>query len=441
MKTMKTMESTKTMEPMRTMKATTRTLATVLSFGLVGPIPLYGQGVEVRGQACESGVLVGSLGISGLDCVGECSVTMSRAGKEESWVFSTEPRIFSIEPGGAASGILRAGDYLVAIDGLLITTREGGRRYANLVPGEVVTVRYRREGSLQEAGIRVGARCTLPPPPAASVGRVAVPAPPVEPARGVARVGIARAPRVRVLPSPAEPDSVLPVVPTAILSTGVLLDPTPRGRLGIGLQCERCGTEIDDETGKSVWFFSGPIEVTGVDPDGAAEKAGIQMGDLISAIDGHDISTEAGGLAFSNLTPGEPVRVTVVRRNGRTEDVTVVPGEARSGLLRGRVGLAGVSEPVEPAPPTVGAAVAAPPARPAGGVARVEPMATAMVGPEELPLSYSGTVAGVEVVVRGGPVAVSELQGARTIIINADGLWVRIRVPAGGRDEPPPVRR
>jgi membrane-associated protease RseP (regulator of RpoE activity) len=434
------MTTTKPMMAMEPMKTTTGILATVLSLGLVGTLPVHGQGVVARGQSCESGILVGSLGISGLDCVGECSVTMSRAGKEESWVFSTEPRIFSIEPGGAASGILRTGDYLVAIDGLLITTREGGRRYANLVPGEVVTVRYRREGSVQEAGIRVGSRCTMPPQPALSAGRVTPPSPP-ESVRGVARVGIATAPRVRVLPSPVEPDSVLPVVPPGILSTGFLLDPTPRGRLGIGLQCERCGTEIDDETGQSVWFFSGPIEVTGVDPEGAADRAGIQMGDLITAIDGHDISTEAGGLAFSNLTPDEPIRVTVVRRNGRTEDVTVVPGEARGGLVRGRLGVAAVSEPVEPTPPTVGAAVAAPPARPAGGVARVEPGAAAMVGPEELPLSYSGTVAGVEVVVRGGPVAVSELRGARTVIINADGLWIRIRVPAGRRDEPSPVRR
>lgn len=54
-----------------------------------------------------------------------------------------------------------------------------------------------------------------------------------------------------------------------------------------------------------------------------------------------------------------------------------------------------------------------------------------MTGPESLPVTYSGTVAGVEVVVRGGPVAVSELRGTRTIIINSDGLWIRIRVPAG----------
>jgi hypothetical protein len=419
---------TLTMKRTTVTRMMTRTLVAASFLGVAGTIPVSGQGVLARGQACESGVLVGSLGISGLDCVGECSVTLSQLGKEESWVFSTEPRIFTIEGGGPADGILKAGDYLVAIDGLLITTREGGRRYASLVPGEVVTIRYRREGNVHEAGIRVGSRCTMPQPPALSTGR-ALPPPPPEPVRGVARVGIATVPRVRVLPSLVEPDSLLPGPPVGILSTGRLLDPTPRGRLGIGLQCERCGTGIDEETGQSVWFFSGPIEVTNVNPGGAAEKAGIQMGDLITAIDGKDISTEAGGLAFSNLMPGQAVRVTVVRRNGQTENVRVVPDEAESGLLRGRVGVAPLA-PVEPVPRSLGAAIPAPPARPEG--AEVPEPAVGVAGePEALPLSYSGMVAGVEVVVRGGPVAVSELRGARTIIINADGLWIRIRVPGG----------
>jgi S1-C subfamily serine protease len=419
------------MKTMRTKATLTRMAAAVLSLGVMGPVPVSGQRVVVRGQACESGVLMGTLGISGLDCVGECSVTMSRAGKEERWVFSTEPRIFSIEAGGPADGILQAGDYLVALDGMLITTREGGERYANLVPGEVVRVQYRREGNIREAEIRTGSRCAMPPRPSMSTGRVAVPVAP-EAVRGVARVGIATAPRVRVLPSPVEPDSARSVVAAAIGSTGRLLDPTPRGRLGIGLQCERCGTQIDEETGRSVWFFSGPIEITGVNPGGAADRAGIQLGDLITAIDGHSIDTEAGGLAFSNLTPGEPVQVTVVRRNGRTEEVTVVPDEAEEELARERLGVAGIAEPVEPAPGRLGAAIAPPAARPPTADVP-EPVAGIPV-PEDLPLRYSGTVAGVEVVVRGGPVAVSELQGARTIIIDSGGLWVRIRVPAGGRD-------
>jgi hypothetical protein len=49
--------------------------------------------------------------------------------------------------------------------------------------------------------------------------------------------------------------------------------------------------------------------------------------------------------------------------------------------------------------------------------------------PVGLSLRYSGTINGVEIEVRGEPVTVSELKDARTILINADGLWIRISVP------------
>ena len=124
------------------MKTMMRMVGMGVALALTATVPASGQTVQVGGQACESGVVLGTLGISGLDCVGECSVTLTSEGREESWVFSTEPRIFTIQDGGPAEGILEPGDYLVAIDGLLITTREGGRRYASLEPGEVVTVRY-----------------------------------------------------------------------------------------------------------------------------------------------------------------------------------------------------------------------------------------------------------------------------------------------------------
>jgi len=414
------------------MKTMMRMIGMGIALTLIGTVPVSGQTVRVGGQVCESGVVLGTLGISGLDCVGECSVTLTSEGREENWVFSTEPRIFTIKDGGPADGILEPGDYLVAIDGVLITTREGGRRYADLEPGEIVTVRYRRDGNVHEAGIRVGSQCRPTPPVA--IGRVAPPPPP-RPVRGEPTVGIATAPRVRVLPSLAEPAPPLGVAYGGILSSRGLLDTTPRGRLGIGLRCTECGTQMDDETGQSVWFFSGPIEVTQVNSGGPAEDAGIRMGDLIKAIDGHDMATEAGGLAFSNLTPGEAVQITVVKRNGREVDVTVVPAAAGEGFLTGR--LAPPSQPDEamPAVPTLDVA---PPARPASP-SRVdvpEPAAGVMVGPENLPLSYSGAVAGVEVVVRGGPVAISEFWGARILIINADGLWIRIRVPAGSGSAP-----
>lgn len=414
------------MKRMTRNKRMTTVAAAGLAMTLLGWSPALAQTVVVSGKACESGVVEGSLGIAGLDCVGECTLTLSSDGKEEMWVFSTEPRVFSVEAGGPTDGILEAGDFLVAVDGLLITTREGGRRYANLNPGETVTLRYRRDGRVRDAMVRVGTQCVPEPTSVVGVGR-ALPAPPSRPAREPRGIA-ATVPRVRVLPDSM---AVVPPLATAVapVPPEPLLDSTPRGRLGIGLACEECGTRTDEETGRSLWFFSGPIEVTQVNVGGPAERAGIQLGDLITAIDGHDISSEAGGRAFSDLTPGEAVRVTVVRRTGREAELTVVPEETGTRLRRGRLEPPQAAAVAEPPRGVAGVSVA-PPAAPVGRVG-AEPL-SAMRGPEDLPLSYSKTLSGVEVTVRGGPVAVSELRGARTIIINANGLWIRIRVPSGG---------
>lgn len=402
----------------------------------LNPLPGQGQGVRVGQKVCPPGQVVGTLGISGLDCVGECSVTLSEEGKEEMWSFSAEPRLFQIEPGSPVDGVLKEGDFLVAMDGILITTREGGRRFANLEPGRTVRISYRRDGVVREALVEVGSKCAQPSPVLAT-GRAVLP-PPAPSERGVARAPMATAPRVRVLPPP-RPDSVAEPMPGGSMGTlgHALLDPRPRGRLGLGFACTRCGTTTDVETGKEVWFFSGPLEVTQVNSGGPAERAGIQIGDFITAMDGKDLTTEAGGEAFASLTPGEAVSITVTRRSGREETVTLIPGNPEDRALSARalppaldstpepraLGAA-VRTPSEPAAPPVGREVEVPaaPEVPEG-------LAEVFTGPEELPLSYSGTVEGVEVVVRGGPVSVTELRGARTLIINSEGLWVRIRIP------------
>lgn len=409
------------------MKTMMKTTMAGVALVVLGTLPLSAQRVVTpTAQSCD-GVLEGHLGIGGLDCVGECSVTLTSEGSEDRWDFSTEPRIFAVEAGGPSEGIFEPGDRLVAIDGSLITTRQGGRKYANLVPGEVVTVRYRREGVIREAAIRVGSRCRPnPPEPARVTGRV-TPPPPPRPDREP-RTIISTAPRVRILPDVAVEVPVSPELPAVAgtFSNLSLFDTQPTASIGIGYSCNHCGTDTDEDTGENIWFFSGPVEVTQVNSGGPAEDAGIRMGDLIIAIGGHEITSEEGGRAFSNLTPGEPVRITLIRRNGREEDVNVVPEEVRT-----RVGTLGVASPARPLPtrePRAVTGVAVP--RAVERAERPEPTAF-LTGPEDLPVSYSGTVGGVEVMVRGGPVSVSEMQGARILLINADGLWIRIRVPAG----------
>jgi len=387
--------------------------------------------------ACPTGFEEGDLGIKGLDCVGECTLTIKEEGKDRSWFFTTEPRVLGVD--GPADGILQAGDFLVAIDGIPITTNEGGRRFANLQPGESVMVRFRREGRVGEARIEVGASCLEMPVPPGVTARVAPPPPPpdqVRPARGVAV-----SPRVRVAPE-RRSVGVAEEVEVGVglgrrATAGLLAGSSPTGRLGVGFQCTECGTQTDDATGESVWFFSGPLEVTAVNVGGPAYEAGVQRGDLIKAIDGKALETDEGGLAFTRIIPGEAVRLTLVKRNGSEVEISLVPEEAvSSGLAEGRRGFVGLV-PRRGVGVTARSAERAPgadpsPPRPPREVPEtvVAPAPTAAVtAPEGMPLRYSGSINGVEVEVRGDPVTVSEMKGARTIYINAEGLWIRITVP------------
>jgi len=409
------------------------TMAILVGMALAGPVPAGAQGVVVGGKVCPSSQLEGTLGISGLDCVGECVISISSTGKEEAWSFSAEPRVFQIEAGSPADGVLRAGDLLIAIDGVLITTREGGRRFANLEPGSRVKLSYRRDGTVREAVLDVAGQCAEPPP-APRVGRVALPPPPPRSDRPERAAIVATAPRVEVRPEPPTAASMVEAVPAPPSGVSVesMTASNPRGRLGLGFSCSECGTTAEDEMGRSIWYFSGPVEVTRVNTGGPAEKAGIRMGDFITAIDGQEIQSEAGGAAFSNLMPGEPVRITLTRRNGRNETVTLVPAEPGGLGLTSRPPLppsepsraeateVAPGEPVRPAEPTAEVVV--------GGTGRT-PFAEITSGPPDMPVSYSGTLEGAEVLVRGGPVSVSELRGTRTLLIQAEGLWIRIRMP------------
>ncbi|MGD2120822.1 MAG: PDZ domain-containing protein [Gemmatimonadota bacterium] len=428
--------------------------------------------VGVVEMECREGVPQGDLGITGLDCRGECTLTMNERGEEQAWSFTVEPRINGIMSGGPAEGKLRVGDVLVAIDGVPITTRDGGIRYANVEPGQEVDLLVRRDGQLRREMIRAGSVCPPPPPKALSpapllpraeiaaldsvaaavdsaavplpsravtVGRLAPPPPPDTLGAASRRsVGIAVSPRVVVAPERAPVAAAegiagrVPIAGTAGTSLGLLAGSSPTGRLGIGFQCKECGTRTDEGSNEEIWFFSGPLEVTAVNSGGPADEAGIRRGDFIKAIDGKDIDTDEGGLAFTRIEPGEPVRLTVVKRNGSEVEVSLVPegGTAvglpgRRAVASGRAGT-GVRAPEPAERPTRVTARSGIPGRPdvPTPLAQVEPT-------PDLPLRYSGTVNGVEVEVRGEPITVSEFRGTRTIYINAEGLWIKISVPRG----------
>lgn len=80
---------------------------------------------------------------------------------------------------------------------------------------------------------------------------------------------------------------------------------------------------------------SGGLQVTDVHPGGPAERAGIQVGDLIEAIDGHPVATLADLLGdVDRHQPGDSVQLTVLR-NGSRGDVTVQLADRPATLAAG----------------------------------------------------------------------------------------------------------
>ncbi len=87
---------------------------------------------------------IGDLGITSMSFRG--SMTYNTETGERNWYFQAEPEIHKVDPRGPAAGKLEGGDVIVAIEGLPITTRQAGRKFANVAPGENVKLTVRRGG-------------------------------------------------------------------------------------------------------------------------------------------------------------------------------------------------------------------------------------------------------------------------------------------------------
>lgn len=98
--------------------------------------------------------LGGRLGMS-IEC-SDCSIKVPKDAKEGEgapvWTFRTAPRIERVEVDGpAAKAGLRGGDELTHIDGVPLTSEDGGRRFGAVQPGDTVVLRYRRNAADADA--------------------------------------------------------------------------------------------------------------------------------------------------------------------------------------------------------------------------------------------------------------------------------------------------
>ena len=337
---------------------------------------LQGQvGVSARGDVCPDGLAPrGAIGISSFECT---NCQMSTSYRERVWNFSSEPIVRAVEPGSPVDGKIREGDAIVAVDGHLITTGEGGRRLGNMMPGQAVSM-----------VVRTGNR-----------EKTVVVIPDSECSRGGTHAAAPAVPAVPYAPSPE-----------ADVSVGVAVGPVPRptytllpsGWFGFGIQCTNCRWSVEEETGLSEWAFSAPPEISSVQDGSPAAAAGLRRGDVLLEIDGEPLVSQKGGQRFGSVEPGQRVRWTY-RRGGETQ-TTIATAGRRPGMPT-----APPPEPgAEPTAYSVGRAYAP------GGTTK---------------LRYSGLVGETSVEVRGtGSVVVNIIEPGREIEIVTSDSRTRIRL-------------
>lgn len=245
-------------------------------------------------DACPVGQLTfGTVGIAELTCrscrLGLSLRTDSGLGARF-WDFRSEPTIGRVTAGSPAAGKLRAGDVITAVDGHLITTREGGMRYGALVPGTPATL-----------GVRRGSRdlsVTVTPVGECKRFDDTPPAPPPAPARP-APVPRADAPPPR-LPAPPAPR------PGPSMSA-----------LGFSIRCSDCSIQRAADADRWVWSFSASPVVESVEPNTPAHEAGLRAGDVLTKLDGQSLVTAEGGRRFGAVEAGD--RITLTYQRGSSE--------------------------------------------------------------------------------------------------------------------------
>ena len=265
------------------------------------------------------------LGITEMQC--NCTFTFSK--DKRLWLFHAEPKIKGVDRDGPSHRRLKGGDVIVAIDGMLITTRKAGLRFANLVAGEPVELTVRRWGRTRSETIVPRAAPDQEVPIDLTVRRsddsneiTIVPGATEFPelARSIeelSRSAVEIGEAINTIGLPALQE--LPSLP------GVLIDlslQSPRGWIGFGLSFS--GSIRQKDPGEPAeWRFDDPPSIVSIRPGSPADEAGLKINDVLLEIDGSKLDSRKGGNRFSRMEPGQIIEWKV-RRDGRTFTVETV---------------------------------------------------------------------------------------------------------------------
>jgi hypothetical protein len=112
-----------------------------------------------------------------------------------------------------------------------------------------------------------------------------------------------------------------------------LPSPLPPAWIGIAFSCSDCAyrpsrPQADAISGR--WTFGSPPEIYSVEPGSPAHTAGLRRGDVLTHVDDHRITSDAGGRRWAQIRPGEKVRLRY--RRGSTVRVATVQAAAPPGV-------------------------------------------------------------------------------------------------------------
>ena len=254
------------------------------SSGVMAQERQFAEGQQL-GACGEHQVAVGELGIKGLGC-GPCTQTQ-RDGKWI-WRFDAEPEVLEIEEDGPADGKLESGDEIVSVNGLLITSAEGGDRWSNVEPGETVSLVVRRDGRERTVRILAGSRC-----------------------------------QKRALSISHHADVAVQMIERGERRNITLIKILPEGWFGFSFSCH-CMARVSEE--ETTWEFEDAPKILAVAENSPAAHAGIETGDLIVAADGHPVTDNEGARRLTTVRPGETVQLTI-ERNGREITVEITAAD------------------------------------------------------------------------------------------------------------------
>jgi len=357
------------------MKYLGRALLIAFGVGWLGFVSRPVAAQEAKAAACGEGeFVVADYGFSGLEC--NCAFSVYPDGRRR-WRFRSEPVVRGVKDGSPADGLIKPGDAITAIDGLLITTREGGERFATVTPGQKVTFTVRRGDRVAKVEVVAAGSCQR-------VTR--------RHDLGDIEVDVEAAPRPPAPPRTARP---LREAPEARAVPRIAIRALPGGWFGFGISCN-CVIRRAKGSESAVWEFNEPPEVYSVEAGSPADRAGLRRGDILLEIDDVELTTDEGGRRFGAVEPGEEVRFTY-RRGGETRSVTI------AAITRPELAI------VEPTPP--------------------EAPEPAVVAEAMDKLRYAGIVGDVDVEVRGGSSVIVRVieEGKEIEIITVDSR-VRLRL-------------